>query len=320
VGGQNIVFGLYLIGIVVAILTGLIMKNTLLKGEVSDFFMELPPYHLPTLQNVLLHTWERLKSFIFTAGKVIVPMVILLTFLTSWGTDGSFGNENSQKSVLSEIGRTLTPAFQPLGLQADNWPATVGIFTGILAKEAVVGTLNSLYTQVASTQNQAGDFHFWRGIKAAWATIPTHLTEITSKFLDPLGLNLGDTSNQQVAARKQAVNAGTFGAMAAKFDGQIGAFAFLLFILLYFPCAATLAAIYQETNLRWTILVASWTTGLAYLVATLFYQLATVGRHPLQSLVWTAGLLSLLALTIVVMSSYSRRQIKLESKTLVLDS
>jgi ferrous iron transport protein B len=308
VGGQNIVFGLYLIGIAVAILTGLIMKNTLLRGEVSDFFMELPPYHLPTLQNVFLHTWERLKSFIFTAGKVIVPMVILLTFLNAWGTDGSFGNENSQKSVLSEMGRTLTPVFQPMGLKADNWPATVGIFTGILAKEAVVGTLNSLYTQMAGTPNQPGDFHFWRGLKEAWATIPTHLTEVTSKFLDPLGLNLGDTSNQQVAATKQAVNAGTFGVMAAKFDGQIGAFAFLLFILLYFPCAATMAAIYQETNLRWTILVASWTTGLAYLFATLFYQLATFGRHPLQSLVWTTGLLSLFGLMIMVMYSYSRRQ------------
>ena len=88
----------------------------------------------------------------FNAGQIIVPMVLVLTFLNSWGTDGSFGNENSEKSVLSEIGRSLTPMFEPMGITEENWPATVGIFTGILAKEAVVGTLDAVYTQLAEAE------------------------------------------------------------------------------------------------------------------------------------------------------------------------
>ena len=151
VGGQNLVFGLYLLGIAVAVLTGLIMRHTLFKGESAPFIMELPAYHLPTLRGVFIRTWDRLKSFLFNAGKVIVPMVLVLNFLNALGTDGSFGQENSNKSVLSEIGRGLTPAFKPMGIEKDNWPATVGIFTGVLAKEAVVGTLDALYSQLATT-------------------------------------------------------------------------------------------------------------------------------------------------------------------------
>ncbi|MBE9562898.1 MAG: Fe(2+) transporter permease subunit FeoB, partial [Proteobacteria bacterium] len=182
IGGQNIVFGLYIIGIAVAIMTGLVLKNTLLVGKASHFIMELPPYHMPTIQTILLRTWERLRDFILRAGQVIVPMVVVLTFLNSWGTDGSFGNENSDKSVLSEIGRTMTPAFEPMGIHADNWPATVGVFTGVLAKEAVVGTLDSIYSQLAVIDSGEAvveeEFVFWDGVVEAFATIPTNLTEV----------------------------------------------------------------------------------------------------------------------------------------------
>lgn len=308
VGGQNLVFGLYLIGIAVAIFTGLIMKNTLLQGDASPFIMELPPYHLPTMQSVFLRSWDRLKSFIFRAGQVIVPMVMVLTFLNSWGTDGSFGNENSNQSVLSEIGRAITPVFEPMGIHEENWPATVGIFTGVMAKEAVVGTLDAIYTQLGEAEMgieaEEQAFSLWGGIVEALATIPANLAEIGNQLLDPLGLNIGDVSDTAAAAEEQEVNMGTFGAMMTRFDGKIGAFAYLLFILLYFPCAAATAAIYRETNMRWTIFVASWTTGLAYLFATVFYQLATFSQHPISSVVWTSGLLFLLALTILALYIY----------------
>ena len=88
VGGQNVVFGLYLLGILAAVVTGLILKNTLLKGESSPFVMELPPYHVPTLQGVVLRTWDRLSGFIVRAGRVILPMVVVLTVLNSAGTKG----------------------------------------------------------------------------------------------------------------------------------------------------------------------------------------------------------------------------------------
>ena len=306
VGGQNLVFGLYLLGIAAAVMTGLIMKNTLLKGEAAPFVMELPPYHLHTLQSIVLRTWERLKSFMFRAGQIIIPMVLVLTFLNSWGTDGSFGHENSNQSVLSEIGRTLTPAFHPMGITAENWPATVGILTGVLAKEAVVGTLDALYTQVAQTdagiETVKEPFDFWQGIAAAVATIPTNLIQVKESLLTPLKLgHVNDTA-------ESTVNSMTFSAMLARFNGQVGAFAYLLFILLYFPCAAATAAIYRETNLSWTIFIASWTTGLAYLWATLFYQLATFSQHPMSSIAWSGGLLFLFILTLIFLYLYGLKE------------
>ncbi|SFM89169.1 ferrous iron transport protein B [Nitrosomonas communis] len=79
-------------------------------------------------------------------------MVLVLNVLNTVGVDGSIGNKDSDSSVLAVIGRSITPVFAPMGLQEDNWPATVGIFTGILAKEAVVGTLDAAYTTLAASE------------------------------------------------------------------------------------------------------------------------------------------------------------------------
>ena len=294
VGGQNLVFFLYVFGIAVAVLTGLIMRHTLFKGDSMPFIMELPNYHLPTLQSIAIRTWDRLQTFLVNAGKVIVPMVLVLNFLNSLGIDGSFGKENTQKSVLSEIGRTLVPVFKPMGIREENWPATVGIFTGILAKEAVVGTLDALYTQLAleGVEQEPEVFDLQQSLIDAVLTIPENLLAVADNLLDPLGLNIGDVSDSQSAADAQDVSQGTFGEMQARFDGQAGAFAYLLFILLYAPCVAATAAIQRETGTKWTIFVVAWTTGIAYMTATIFYQLATFSQHSQSSLLWVIGLLS----------------------------
>ncbi|GCE61173.1 Fe(2+) transporter permease subunit FeoB [Microcystis aeruginosa] len=300
IGGQNIVFGLYILGILAAILTGLVMKKTLLKGEVSHFIMELPPYHLPRLKGVLIRTWERLQAFLWKAGRVIVLMVMILGLLNSVSFDGSFGNQDSERSVLSATSKAVTPIFSPMGLEPENWPATVGIFTGVFAKEAMVGTLNSIYSQLAGEDNPnqgvaSEKFDFWGQIQAAIATIPANLAQLPNQLLDPLGLNIGDLQDQKTAAEKQEVDLGTFGAMAKRFDGQAGAFAYLLFVLLYFPCVSATSAVYRETNAGWTAFIAFWTTGMAYIVATSFYQIATFSRHPGFSLFWIV----LMGLTVV---------------------
>lgn len=301
VGGQNLVFGLYLLGIAIAVLTGLIMRHTLFKGESAPFIMELPAYHLPTLRGVFIRTWDRLKSFLFNAGKVIIPMVLVLNFLNALGTDGSFRQENSNKSVLSEIGRALTPAFKPMGIEKDNWPATVGIFTGVLAKEAVVGTLDALYSQLStSTQDtiEKAPFNLQEALLNACATVPKNLSAIADNLLDPLGLNIGTVNDISTAASEQEVKTDTFTAMQHSFDGKSGAFAYLLFILLYAPCVAATAAIYRETNVGWTIFVVFWTTGIAYMAATVFYQMMTYSQHPDYSIAWIAGLISLFLLVL----------------------
>ncbi|MEI6145173.1 MAG: Fe(2+) transporter permease subunit FeoB [Methylococcales bacterium] len=303
VGGQNIVFGLYLLGIAVAVLTGLIMRHTLFKGETSPFIMELPAYHMPTLRGVLTRTWDRLKSFLINAGRIIVPMVLVLNFLNAWGTDGSFGQENSNQSVLSEIGKSMTPLFKPMGIEKDNWPATVGVFTGVLAKEAVVGTLDALYSQLATTESASDQtpFELRAALLAALQTIPTNLTAVADNLLDPLGLNIGTVDDIAVAADEQKVKTNTFAAMQQSYDGKAGAFAYLLFILLYAPCVAATAAIHRETNTGWTVFVVCWTTGIAYMTATVFYQIMTFERHPEYSLLWITGLISAFIMVIVAL-------------------
>lgn len=312
VGGQNVVFALYLIGIAFAIMTGLVLKNTVLQGGTAPFVMELPPYRLPTLKGLILRTWDRLKSFVARAGQVIVIVVVALNFLNSWGADGSFGNQDSDRSALAAIGKSITPVLAPMGIEQDNWPATVGMFTGVFAKEAVVGTLDALYTALAEEGDRgaaAGDeaFDLAAGIGAAIASVPTNLAALVDRVTDPLGLSIGDTTDAAAAARQQGISVGTMGAMAERFDGALGAFAYLLAILLYMPCVAAMAATYRETGALWASFAAIWTTGLAYGSAVLVYQAGTFARHPGASAWWIAGVLVAFAAMVMILRYVGER-------------
>jgi len=319
-GGQNLVFALYLIGIAAAVLTGLALKHTLLPGQGTPFIMELPPYHLPTLKGVCVHSWSRLKDFIFRASKVIVPMVMVLNILNSVGTDGSFGNEDSEASVLSSIGKAITPAFTPLGMTEENWPAAVGVFTGVLAKEAVVGTLNALYEQIGADE-EAGEeeeepFSFVAGIVDAFATVPANLADLADKVFDPLGIDVGETGDAAAAAEEQEVSVGTYGAMQQLFPSTAAAFAYLLLVLLYFPCVAVLGAVAKEAGTRWAMFMGFWSTAFGYCVAVTFYQLATFTQHPGYSSAWLAGI----AVFAIVVLALMRRQAARRTKPNLADS
>ena len=304
-GGQNIVFLLYIVGIIFAILTALAIKSTLLPGEASPFLMELPTYHMPKPRDVLIRTWSRLKGFLLDAGKLIILMVLVINFLNSWGTDGSFGNEDQQDSVLSEISRTITPVFSPMGIEEDNWPATVGIFTGILAKEVVVGTLDAIYSRIDQPANEViedDELSIGDSLLEALETIPANLADVLNNLTDPLGFNVLDSASDQLtAAEDQGVDTATFGAMVKRFDGQAGAFAYLLFILLYAPCVAATAAIYREAGSRWMWFALAWSTGMAYSAATLFYQLARFNQHPATSITWIVVIFAAIGLVLAYM-------------------
>jgi ferrous iron transport protein B len=307
VGGQNMVLGLYLLGITAAVFTGLVLKNTILQGEAAPFVMELPPYHIPKVKGVLLRTWDRLKAFIKKAGIAIVLMVLVLGFMNSVGTDGSFGKQDSQDSILSAVGRTITPAFTPMGITQENWPATVGLLTGVFAKEVMVGSLDALYTQLAEEQQAATgaepekeeEFSFWGGISKAYLSIPENLSKLPGQLLDPLGLSATNITDQKQAAEDQDISEGTFGQMSQRFGSNAAAFAYLLFVLLYFPCVSATAALYRETNLGWTIFAGAWTTGLGYWAAVFYYQVATYAEHPESSLIWVVRLVIIMILTLV---------------------
>ncbi|WP_407451414.1 ferrous iron transport protein B [Fibrobacter sp.] len=197
----TVVFLLYLAGVLFAIAYGLFLKKSLFQGQASNFVMELPPYHLPKFKSLMIHCWQRLRDYIWRAGKVITLAVAVLGFLNSFGIvekmyvdvngteteivkseDGyqmvkeneegeaenvalpegfivdeskvvksnefTAGNGDSENSLLSTIGKAITPVFEPFGVERENWPASVSLFTGLLAKEAVIGTMNSLYSMV----------------------------------------------------------------------------------------------------------------------------------------------------------------------------
>lgn len=282
--GQNLVFLLYLIGIAVAIVTGLVLRKTLLPGTSESMLMEMPDYEIPRPTYVLIKTWHKLRSFIFGAGKTIVLMVTALSMLNSLGTDGSFGNQDSEKSVLSHVAMAVTPVLSPLGIREDNWQATVGIATGIFAKEAVVGTLNSLYQSPVGEEE--GEFSLLDSFYEALASIPENLQAINP--WDPAGLELGDLEDKNAMAEEQEVSLSTYANMQTHFDGQVGAFAYLLFILLYMPCAAAMGSLVRETGRNWAIFTALWCNVMAFMISTLYYQLATFAAHPMQSLAWVA--------------------------------
>lgn len=282
-GGQNVVFGLYLLGITVAVLTGLALKSTLLRSEPVSFIMELPHYHLPTLKGLALGMWERLRGFIVDAGKIIVIVVAVLNVFNTIGTDGSLGNEANGRSLLATVSKTLTPVMAPMGISEDNWPATVGLFTGIFAKEAVVGTLDTLYSTLAGDSGGTDEaFSFTAAMTQAFATIPENAAALAGQVLDPLGFSVLADS----AAEAQGVARATFSAMQDRFDGKMGALAYLVFILLYVPCSAAMSAIQRETGTRWALFVVAWSMGLAYGAAVLIYQAANFSRQPATALVW----------------------------------
>lgn len=280
--GQNLVFLLYIIGIIAAVGTGLLLRSTLLPGSSSAVVMELPNYETPKFKTVMARTGKRTKSFIKGAGKTIVIVVTLLNFINAIGVDGSFGHEDSSESVLSVASQKVTPLFSPMGIEQDNWPATVGIITGIFAKEAVVGTLNSLYSTAGSDEGALTPLS--ESVSEALATIPENLFGIAPE--DPLSMSVGDISNVEVAAEELVVDTTTFSALQAGFSGTIAAFAYLLFILLYTPCVAAMGALVGEFGSRWATFAATWTFALAYGTATVFYQAATFAQHPLQSSLW----------------------------------
>ena len=292
--GGLVVFAIYMTGILLAVLSGLLFKRTILKGETSTFVMELPPYHVPTFNGIMMHTWEKLKTFILRAGKVIIIVVVIISFLNAIGSDGSFGNEDSENSLLSSIGKSITPIFKPMGISEDNWPATVGLFTGIFAKEAVVGTLDNLYASLTKDGEEVEEeFDFWSGIAESFQSIGDGISGIGETFKDPLGVAVEENlENLETQAEEQEVSVSTFAEMQKRFGNSNAAFAYLLFILIYMPCVAAIAAVYRETNMKWTMFSVVYLTVLAWIVSTLFYQVSMFAVQPAISAMWIGILIS----------------------------
>ncbi len=302
-----VVFSLYIVGIALAVVSGLVLKNTLFVGEPSHFIMELPVYNPPRFKHIIIHTWIRLKEFVVRAGQVIVIGVAALSFFNSLGTDGTFGNEGTAKSVLANAGKAITPVFYSMGVQSENWPAAVAIFSGIFAKESVVGTLNSIYSQIdyssAASESAAGEpgaaGDAGPGVGSALieaiSTIPENLKQTFVGITDPLGIQKEFSSVNNPSVYEDRVHS----SLRRHFKNNAEVYAYLLFILIYFPCIAALGAVSKEAGLKIAVLQALFLTLLGWIAATLFYQFAAGG-----SIMWisiSAAMLLLMVLSLRIM-------------------
>ena len=137
-----IVVSLYLIGICLAILSGLILKRFVFRGAAAPFLLELPPYRVPTVRNVATHVWEKVKDFLSRAATLILAMSVVLWLLQSFTPGLQFTTDVSQ-SLLSGIGSFIAPLFIPCGFGV--WQAAVALLTGLIAKEAVVSSMRLFY-------------------------------------------------------------------------------------------------------------------------------------------------------------------------------
>lgn len=142
---EFVVMGLYLLGIVVAILVGLLFKNTLFKKDEQPFILELPEYKMPSLKSIILNAWDKSKGFIVRAGTVIFAISIIIWFLTYFNMSG-YTNE-MDTSFLASLGGFISPIFKPLGFT--GWEAGVSIITGLAAKELIIGTMEIVYGDLA---------------------------------------------------------------------------------------------------------------------------------------------------------------------------
>jgi ferrous iron transport protein B len=281
-----IVFSLYFIGIFVAVLTGLLLRKTLLPGKAEPFLIELPPWRVPTIKNLLIGTWNRLKGFLLDAGKIIIIMVMIIQILSSVGKDFSWGNEDSENSMLSVAAKAFVPVFKPMGIEEKNWPALVGILTGVLAKEVVVGTLDAIYTSLDNNNNEEEPLSIKEELIASVVSIKDNAIGLGDLLLDPLGLSITSQGSKEEMAENQAVSRSLFGILKDKFSDTYSAFAYLLFILLYFPCVAATAAIAREAGIKWAIFSGVWSTGLAYMISCSFYQVVHWQRNPVFASSW----------------------------------
>ncbi len=196
------------------------------------------------------------------------------------------------------MSKELTPLLEPLGIKSDHWQATVGLIAGAMAKEVVVGTLNTLYTaeRIHNEPFDPNDFHFldelagaidetWEGLRHS----------INSNVLsNPIKASQGDGEMTQ----------GSMGVMSQKFGSDIAAYSYLIFVLLYVPCASVMGAIARETHRGWMIFSILWGLNLAWSFSTLFYQIATFSQDPKRSTLTIMALFVINGLIILGLRRY----------------
>ena len=235
---------LYVIGVLMAIVMSRLFSAFVVKGEDTPFVMELPPYRFPTWKAIGRHTWEKGKQYLKKMGGIILVASIIVWALGYFPhtDDPSVSNQQQQEqSYIGRVGRAVEPVFRPMGF---NWKLDVGLLAGVGAKEIVASTMGVLYSNDDSFKDDS------------------NFSSESGKYVKLHELITQDVAQLHGISYEKAQPIAT-----------LTAFCFLLFVLLYFPCIATIAAIKGETgSWGWALFAAGYTTALAWVVSTVVFQ------------------------------------------------
>jgi ferrous iron transport protein B len=255
----KLIWAMYVLGILIAVVVGGIFSRTVLPGDRdAAFVLELPPYRMPTLKGLLVHTWDRSSGFVKKAGTVILAVTVVLWFLLNvpWGV------EDQRDSMFGRVSVAIAPAFAPLGF--GRWEPAGALVSGFVAKEIVVSTMSQIYvgTHEAGVKETST---FGEGLvtivggfgKAVVVAAKSLVSIIPGVDLTGGGIKTEDT----------ALSA----ALRTSFT-PLAAVAFVTFVLLYVPCVATLGAVRHECGPRWAVFAAGYQLALAWIVAFAVFQ------------------------------------------------
>ncbi|RJQ44822.1 MAG: ferrous iron transport protein B [Nitrospiraceae bacterium] len=252
----TVLWSMYVMGIALAILMGVIFKRTLFRGESPMFIMELPPYRMPSLRNLLIHTWEKGKHFLIKAGTYIFAVSIIVWFLLNlpWGV------ESKKDSYLGKTGQVIAPVLEPIGF--GNWEAASALVTGLIAKEIVVGTMAEIYAVEQEEQEET--------------TVSEDIREIGASFTAAVGdsiRNVFATFGVTSISAEEDDSVSGLRTVIQKAFTPLTAYAFMAFVLLYMPCVVVAIAMKHEFGTwKWFGVAFGYQMVLAWVVALTIYQ------------------------------------------------
>jgi ferrous iron transport protein B len=260
----SVITGLYVVGILIAGLVAIVLSRTILRErDDAVFALELPPYRVPTVKALTTHTWQKTKEFVVKAGTVIFVISVGLWFLMNlpWGV------EERRDSFFGQVSAAAAPVFEPAGF--GTWEASGALVTGFIAKEVVVTSMAQAYlgdeeavTEV-SPPSLGEDL---REIGTSLVAAADGAVRATLSIVPGVDLTRGDEADPQETALSSVLSANFTPAAAL---------AFVMFVLIYTPCVATLAAIKSEFGWRWAAFSGLYQLGLAWLLAVLVFQVGT---------------------------------------------
>ncbi len=265
------VFSMYLLGIVIAIAIGFLLKRSLLPvTDPMPAIMEMPPYRLPSFRSIWFHTWTRTRAFLREAGSIIFIATIVVWFLMAIpiGGSGSFGDTDVDESVFSAVAGAVAPVLEPAGF--GSWEATGSLMSGFVAKEVIVSTMAQVYG--AESVEVEDDPAIIDSVAEIFTGFGAAVIDAVKSIPGIIGIDLSDDGEPETSSGLSASIETGFEESSGG-HGALAALAFMVFILVYTPCVATVGAIRHEIGTRWMWFSVIGQTMLAWVMAVGVFQI-----------------------------------------------